>query len=80
MQLGPLVDIATDLLPMAATIGRAHGLKEPHAQEIAALFCRQARERIESNFRLIRCNADNARNKIADHVLENRTLWQDATR
>jgi hypothetical protein len=70
MQLGRLVDIATDLFAMAATIGRAHSGSEPHVRDAAVVFCREARERIEDNFRQLRCNADGARNRFAKQILE----------
>lgn len=80
MQLGRLVDIATDLFAMAATIGRAHAQKEAHAKQIAAVFCREARERIEANFRQLSCNSDKAHNQLAARVLDGQLLWQETSR
>jgi len=77
MQLGRLVDIATDLFAMAAIIGRAHSGKEPHVKEIAGVFCKTARNRIKTNFRMICCNPDKANNKLADKILAQNLSWQE---
>ncbi len=80
MQLGRIVDIAMDLFAMAATIGRAHGMKEPYAKDSAELFCLEARQRIENNFRLIRCNSDETTYRLGLKVLDGSLKWQEQTR
>ncbi len=80
MQLGRLVDIATELFAMAATIGRAHSGKEANVREVAVVFCREARHRIESSFRELRCNNDRAHNHLAKKVLGGELTWQETGR
>ena len=80
MQLGRIVDIATDLFAMSTTIGRAAGLKDPHTRDIALLFCEEAKTRIHQNFREIRCNYDVATYKLGLKVLDGSTRWLDSAR
>ena len=54
--LGRLVDIGAELFAMAAaaayadTIGREHPDRRTEAQELAELFCTQAKRRVETLF------------------------------
>jgi hypothetical protein len=80
IQLGRIVDIAMDLFAMATTIGRAHGMSEPYVKEAAELFCLEARERIQNNFRLIRCNSDEKTYRLGLKVLDGSLKWQEQSR
>jgi alkylation response protein AidB-like acyl-CoA dehydrogenase len=80
MQLGRIVDIAVDLYAMSTTIGRAATGKEPHIQDSADLFCREARQRIGENFRHLRHNHDAQAVKLGQKVLNASLQWQETTR
>ncbi|MBY0371401.1 acyl-CoA dehydrogenase family protein [bacterium] len=80
VQLGRVVDIATELFAISATIGRAHGSKEANVRDAADIFCLDARHRIEENFRAIRCNHDSRTYKLGLKVLDGSLLWQEAAR
>ncbi len=83
MQLGRIVDIATDLFAMAAAVGYAGGRKTkvlPEGTiESADYFCREARDRIETNFQRLSCNHDSAANRLAAKVTEGKMQWQEKT-
>jgi hypothetical protein len=76
-----LVDIANELFAMAASIARARALAEarsPEAAEatdLAAQFCRSARQRIRQLFRELWRNDDDARYRTARDVLRGRHAW-----
>jgi hypothetical protein len=79
LQLMRVVDIATDLFAIAATIGRARsgtveGSRE-QAAEVADLFCTMARQRIEMNFRSLRSNPDRLYRRVGNQVLEGQNKW-----
>lgn len=80
MQLGRVVDIATDLFAMSTTIGRAASGNEPEIKDVADLFCKEARQRIRMNFAQIRCNFDDSTNRIGAKVMEGALTWQDSAR
>jgi alkylation response protein AidB-like acyl-CoA dehydrogenase len=73
------VDIGAELFAMAAVCVRAHhdakraGLQT--APELADLFCRQARLKVESLFEAIRSNADPDAYRVARGLLEGRYDW-----
>ena len=73
--LGRFVDIATELFAIAATCSRAHALREPSAVEIADVFCRNARLRIERLFHGLHHNADRASYRFAQRVLAGDYAW-----
>ena len=73
--LGRFVDIATELFAIAATCSRAHALREPSAIEIADVFCRNARLRIERLFHGLHHNADRASYRLAQRVLAGDFAW-----
>ncbi len=80
-QLMRLVEIATDLLAMAASVSRARALKESgastHAEAVADLFCREARQRICTHFRSICWNSDKQASSLGKKVLEGELTWQE---
>ena len=75
------VDIAAELFAMAAVVCRVQMLARtgrPHAErsrELADLFCRQARRRVEALFRDMKSNDDVAMYRTARHVLDGNFKW-----
>jgi alkylation response protein AidB-like acyl-CoA dehydrogenase len=76
-----LVDVGAELFAMAAVCARAQWLSrhDPaagrRAVELAALFCRQARGRVEAKFRELRRNADTRAYRVAQEVLAGEHRW-----
>jgi len=76
-----LVDVGAELFAMAATCARAHAVmrRDPaagrHAMELADLFCRQARGRIQAKFRELWRNEDTKGYRVAQHVLQGDHRW-----
>jgi hypothetical protein len=79
--LGRLVDIGCELFAMAAaaayadTIGREQPERGTEAQELAELFCLQARRRAETLFDELWSNDDDANREAAAKVLDGRYQW-----
>jgi alkylation response protein AidB-like acyl-CoA dehydrogenase len=75
------VDVAAELFAMCATVSRAHaqakagGAEGPGALELADLFCRNARRRVEESFRRVSDNDDEKGYRLAKDVLEGRLTW-----
>ena len=77
------VDIGAELFAMSAVCVRAerdHGTSsaDGSARELADLFCRHARRRIEALFRGIDHNDDVAAYRLARGVLDERYAWLEA--
>ena len=70
--LGRVVDIGADLWAMSATVVRARMLGTPEAEELAALFCGQARRRVDQAFHDLWHNDDTEEYKAALAVLDGR--------
>ncbi|HET8797082.1 MAG TPA: acyl-CoA dehydrogenase family protein, partial [Thermoanaerobaculia bacterium] len=78
MVLFRIVDIGTDLFAMAATITYAlmlakQGRKD--AMELADLFCREARTRIDQNFRTLFDNHDELAYKVVQKMMKGEYEW-----
>ena len=79
--LGRLVDIGAELFAMASavayadTIGRERPERRTEAQELAELFCRQAKQRVETLFHELWDNVDDANRSAAARVLDGRYRW-----
>ncbi|MFM1919716.1 MAG: hypothetical protein RLZZ303_1350 [Candidatus Hydrogenedentota bacterium] len=74
------VDIGTDLFAMAAALSYADahlGLcqDKESMQDLVDLFCADARQRIETNFKAVRSNHNTKYNKIAKHAMEGKYDW-----
>jgi alkylation response protein AidB-like acyl-CoA dehydrogenase len=74
------VDIGTDLFAMSCVCSYADKLyKEKDGKgnsiELADLFCRQARRRIQKNFKDVSSNDDRVSNKIAKKILAGEYEW-----
>jgi alkylation response protein AidB-like acyl-CoA dehydrogenase len=82
--LGRLVDIGADLYAItcaatyAQTIAAEHPQRAEPACELADLFCRQARRRVERRFGELWSNDDNRAHGVAREVLEGRHAWVEA--
>lgn len=75
-----LVNIGTDLFALSATISRAIELIQNNPSdkgpvELADLFCRQARGRIDKQFRHMFINSDAFAYKIAQNTLQDKYAW-----
>ncbi len=79
--LGRLVDIGSELFAMAAaaayadTLGREQPERRVEAQELAELFCRQAKRRTETLFHELWNNEDDAGREAAGKLLDGRYKW-----
>jgi alkylation response protein AidB-like acyl-CoA dehydrogenase len=79
-QLFRCVDIGAEMFAMAAACVRAerdHRVKpgDSTARELADLFCRHSRRKIETLFRAIEANDDEATYRLARGVLDERYAW-----
>jgi alkylation response protein AidB-like acyl-CoA dehydrogenase len=79
--LGRLVDIGSELFAMAAaaayadTLAREQPERRVEAQELAELFCRQAKRRAEALFEELWNNEDDAGRDAAAKLLDGRYKW-----
>jgi alkylation response protein AidB-like acyl-CoA dehydrogenase len=79
--LGRLVDIGAELFAMASaiayadTLGRERPERRTEAQELAELFCTQAKHRVETLFGELWNNVDDANRAAAARVLDGRYRW-----
>ncbi len=78
--LGRLVEIGAELLAISAACARAQMLlkkspAETGPRELADVFSRQARRRVEEKFRAIWANDDDVTYQTARHVLDDHFLW-----
>src|SRR5216110_1982808 len=76
-----LVDVGAELFAMAATCARAEWLRKSDpaagrpAVDLADLFCRQARGRVDAKFRELSHNADTRTYRLAQEVLQSEHRW-----
>ncbi|MCC6696126.1 MAG: acyl-CoA dehydrogenase family protein [Candidatus Hydrogenedentes bacterium] len=78
--LGNFVDIGVDLFTMASSLAYAehHLAQSPgdaSPQELADLYCQNARTRIAANFKAVRSNHNRAFNKVADSLMDGKYGW-----
>jgi alkylation response protein AidB-like acyl-CoA dehydrogenase len=78
--LANFVDIGVDLFAMAATLAFAEHRLATHRgdggpQELADLFCANARERIEANFRAVHSNHNRSYERVAASFMDGRFRW-----
>ncbi len=75
------VDIAMEMFAMAAVIGRVRSLEQQgsdeaaRAGELADVFCRQARRKVDVLFRELWHNDDSKAYAAAQHVLDGEHAW-----
>jgi alkylation response protein AidB-like acyl-CoA dehydrogenase len=78
MVLFRIVDIGTDLFAMSAAISYAAMLAKQgnkNALELADLFCREARTRIDQNFRTLFDNHDELAYKVVQKLMKGEYEW-----
>jgi alkylation response protein AidB-like acyl-CoA dehydrogenase len=79
--LGRIVDIGAELFALSSacvyadTLGREHPERAEQAVELADVFCRQARRRIDTLFTELWANEDDANHALAGEVLDGRYEW-----
>ena len=73
--LGRLVDVGAEVFAMIASCSKAAQLHDRAANELADLFCRQARRRIAQSFRDVSDNDDRPIYRTAQHLLDGRYAW-----
>ena len=78
--LANFVDIGVDLFVMGATLSYADHLlglnpADTSSQELADLFCREARRRIEGNFRAVKGNFNRSYDKVAGLLMDGKLGW-----
>lgn len=78
--LNRFVDIGADLFAVCASCSYAASLAKAggnsvNAVELADLFCRDARQRIEENFRVSRRNHDRKNIHVSRDVLKQKYVW-----
>jgi len=75
--LARVVDIGAELFAMASAVVYAKTIEQEHpeAAELAALFCGQARQRVDRLFHEVWSNVDDANYKGAQAVLDGRFSW-----
>jgi hypothetical protein len=78
--LGNFVDIGVELFVMAATLSYADHLvganpADQTPQELADLYCREARRRIDSNFRAVQGNFNRQYDKVAGLLMDGKLGW-----
>ncbi len=81
MVLFRAVDVGAELYAMAATISRARMLAEQgnaEAMELADVFCREARDRVEAAFRALFGRHDAALFRLAQRVVRGEHAWLEA--
>jgi alkylation response protein AidB-like acyl-CoA dehydrogenase len=82
MVLFRIVDIGTDLFAMASAISYATMLAKKgnqNALELADLFCREARTRIDQNFRTLFDNHDELAYKVVQKMMKGEFEWLEGT-
>jgi hypothetical protein len=78
--LAGFVNVGTDLFAMAASLARAERLLadkpgDQDLQNVVDLYCRNARKRIEDNFKSIRRNHNQLINKVSRAYMEGSYRW-----
>jgi hypothetical protein len=79
--LGRLVEIGAELLAMTAACSRARAMVKaggeagPRAVELADVFCRHARRRVEDRFKAVFDNDDVETYRVAQQVLRGEHGW-----
>src|SRR4051794_36621153 len=73
--LGRIVDIGAELFAISSACVYAQTLGTAEARELADVFCRQARRRIDDLFGALWSNDDDANHALALQVLDGRHMW-----
>ena len=82
--LGRLVEVGAELLAITAACSRAHALAKRGSEEegrgaiqLADLFSRQARRRVEEKFAAVFDNDDVRNYEVAQQVLKGEHSWME---
>ena len=81
MVLFRAVDIGAELYAMASTISRARMLADQgnaEAMELAEVFCRESRDRVEASFRALYGTHDAALYRLAQRVVKGEHAWLES--
>lgn len=78
--LANFVDIGVDLFVMACVLANTEHLlarnkSDQSPQELADLFCANARQRIEANFKAVNNNHNRSFNKVGDSLMAGKFRW-----
>ena len=78
--LGNFVDVGVELFVMAATLSYADHLaaanpSDDSTQELANLYCCEARRRIDGHFRAVKSNFNRSYGRVATLLMEGRLDW-----
>ncbi len=78
--LGRMVEIGAELLAISAVCARAQALVKKNPQdrspvELADLFCRHSRARVDERFQAIGTNEDDATYRAAQDLMKGRYAW-----
>src|SRR4051812_10979405 len=73
--LGRIVDIGAELFAISAAVVHAHTLGTPEAAELADVFSKQARRRVDALFTELWANDDDANHALALRVLDGAHAW-----
>jgi hypothetical protein len=78
--LGNFVDIGVELFVMGATLSYADHLvaqnpADQTPQELADLYCREARRRIEGNFKAVKSNFNRSYDKVSRLLMDGKLDW-----
>jgi alkylation response protein AidB-like acyl-CoA dehydrogenase len=76
--LGRIVDTGSELFAMMATLSNTTSRNAPaNAEQLADLFCRQSRRRVNAMHKAIYCNDDVIAYRTARQVLDGEYAWLD---
>ncbi|MEP7326755.1 MAG: acyl-CoA dehydrogenase family protein [Gemmatimonadota bacterium] len=78
MVLGRLVEIGAELLAISAACSRAQAMKDSNAAELADLFSRHARRRVNEKFAAVFDNDDVKTYAVAQEVTAEKFSWLEA--
>jgi hypothetical protein len=73
--LGRIVDIGAELFAISAAVVHAKTLGTPEAAELADVFAKQARRRVDVLFNELWANEDDANHALARRVLDGAHTW-----
>lgn len=78
--LSNFVDIGTDLFVMGASLAYAEHLiglnpADQTPQDLADLFCKEARKRIAMNFKAVKCNHNRMYKKVGAELMDGKLNW-----
>src|SRR3989440_5417122 len=76
--LGRIVDVGAELFAISSACVYAQTLGTPEASELADVFSKQSRRRVEGLFQDLWANDDDANHALSDRVLDGAHTWLEA--